>query len=152
MGKHAVERYKFADRPDLFEVICQRVENGESLSAICAAAPMPSYAAVFHWMKLRKDWADRYAHAREIAEEKLCDETRLIAKGEPGFTTGDTQRDKLLVDRDKWFLAVSNPKKYSERKQLDMNVTVNLEQLIMQAYAPAIEAPVIDNEEDGQLW
>ena len=68
---------------DLFDRICERIADGESLRAICADYDMPSCTAVFKWLAASKVGdgllVEQYARAREAQADTLFDEILKIA-------------------------------------------------------------------------
>ncbi len=129
---------------ELVDQICSRLELGETLAEICAEPPWPSTKIVYKWISSISHVRDRFAHAREVGEDYIASRTRAIARGvqqvkdfQPGTSE---QRDKLVVDTDLRLLAFWNPKKYSERKQVDMNISVDTSTLFDKMEAKRLEA------------
>jgi len=54
------------------------------------------------------------ARARDLGETVIANNLRDVARGGPG-SSGDVQRDKLIVDTDLKLLAIWNPKRYGQR-------------------------------------
>ena len=54
---------KFSQK--IFDKICERISQGESLSSICSDEKMPSRDSVYKWMHENQDLTDKYARARE---------------------------------------------------------------------------------------
>lgn len=54
-----------AYRPRIGEIICARIECGESVRQVCADPDMPSYATVFQWLKMHEDFDARYQAMRD---------------------------------------------------------------------------------------
>lgn len=56
-------------RREIGEVICARIDAGESVRSIAADPAMPSYATIFRWTKVNPEFAQMYdavrAHLRE---------------------------------------------------------------------------------------
>lgn len=67
----------------LFDAICERIANGESLRAICAEDGMPRQATVFRWLAADKQseglLCEQYARAREAQADALFDQVLEIA-------------------------------------------------------------------------
>jgi len=148
----------------LVDQICARLELGETLSDICSDPPWPKVSTVQHWIQNSFDVRDRFARAREAGEDAIAARTRAIARGVDrvqDFKPGSSeQRDKLVVDTDLRLLAFWNPKKYSERKQMDLNVTIDTCNLFEKQEAKRLEAmrqmidvtPATVSNEDDPLW
>lgn len=111
---------------EVFDRICARIADGESLRKICESDDMPSTTAVTKW--LAKDAATgtgelvaQYAHAREQQADTLFDDCLNIAdqydqaaeNGEGG--TDHIQRARLRIDTRKWMAGKLRPKRYGER-------------------------------------
>lgn len=110
---------------ELADEICERLADGESLKAICAAPDMPNRSTVFRWLASNKDFCDTYARAREAQADVLADEILVIADdgSNDTYETDDgprvnqdvIARSRLRVDARKWIAAKLKPKVYAER-------------------------------------
>lgn len=123
---------------ELFDRICERIADGESLRAICADDDMPSKANVFRWLSARPEAADQYARAREAQADSLFDDMLQIAddarndwmerNGEDavGYALNGEhiQRARLRIDARKWMAGKLRPKVYGDK--LDVNATGSL--------------------------
>ena len=106
---------KYTD--ELADMICQRIQSGESLNAICSAPDMPHEATVRTWVADdRSGFATKYAQARFIGLDALAERTLAIA--------ADQKRDpncrRVEVDAIKWFASKLRPDKYGDRSQVEM--------------------------------
>lgn len=124
--------------PELSDIICSRLANGESLRTICKDEDMPCKATVFNWMRTNKEFLDQYARAKEEAADALVEEMLDIADDgandwmekhdSDGACVGyhlngeHVQRSKVRIDTRKWIAAKLKPKKYGDR--VDHDVTV----------------------------
>jgi hypothetical protein len=137
---------KYSEEMDT--LICDLLVQGYSLRKICAIENMPSIVSVMAWLQKYPEFLKHYECARELQAEKYAEEIVDIADdgiNDYGFKEGDDQsgesafpvfikenvlRSKLRVDARKWVAANLLPKKYGEKKQVDMNmggsITVNL--------------------------
>ncbi len=118
---------------ELFDKICERIADGESLRTICADGGMPSKANVFRWLSANKDAADQYARAREVQADTLFDEMLDIAddarndwmerRGEEdaGWVANGEhiQRSRLRIDSRKWMAGKLRPKVYGDKVNLE---------------------------------
>jgi hypothetical protein len=95
------------------EVIA-RLKRGEPLTHICATKGFPCDDTIRTWAAANEAFARDIAHAREIGFDVIAGNTRLVARG-LGDSTGDVQRDKLIVDTDLKLLAKWDPKRYGEK-------------------------------------
>ena len=119
---------------ELAEAICSRLEQGESLNAICKDEGMPSESGVRRWAcEDYKGFAAKYMRARELGYLRLADELLDIAdngrndwmmrRGEDdaGWVANGEhmQRSRLRVDTRKWLLSKMLPKVYGEKVEID---------------------------------
>jgi hypothetical protein len=118
---------------ELFDGICERIADGESLRSICAAKDMPSKGAFLLWVSKDDALADHYTRAREIQADTIFDEVLDIADdatndwmqqngddGEAYKLNGEhVQRSRLRIDARKWMAGKLRPKKYGDK--LDLN-------------------------------
>lgn len=115
---------------ELAEEICSRLEQGESLNAICSDAKMPDERTVRGWARDDyKGFFPKYARAREIGYLKIADELLEIADDARNDwmdkqVRGDTirvvdeecvKRSQLRVETRKWILAKMLPKVYGDK-------------------------------------
>ena len=117
---------------ELFDVICERIAEGESLRDICLDDEMPNRSTVFVWLKNVDGCADQYVHAREAQADKLFGEILNIADCVQHDVTLDKdgkeivnhdiiQRDRLRVDARKWMSGKLRPKVYGESSQVSLS-------------------------------
>lgn len=101
--------------PEIANLICERLAEGESLRAICKDEEMPSARTVHRWLESKEEWAEafrqQYAHAREVQADTLADQVIEIADD----TSGDPTRDRLRVDARKWAASKLAPKRYGDK-------------------------------------
>lgn len=128
--------------PELGDLICERLADGESLRTICADESMPHRATVFRWLASNEAFRDQYAHAREEQAEALADdivsisdevEVRSVTQGEEVVLALDptaVARNRLRVDARKWVAAKLKPKKYGDKVEHDHKGKVTLESLV----------------------
>ena len=124
---------------EVADTMCERIADGESLRSICLDEEMPSKTTVMRWLASNELFRDQYARAREMQADALFDEILDIAddgdndwmerKGEDGQSLGwrengeALRRSALRVDARKWMAGKLQPKKYSEKMQMDATVT-----------------------------
>lgn len=118
---------------DFYPEILDWIASGKPLREFCRQDSKPSYGTVYDWMERDKDFASRFARAREIGEDVIAQECLEIAddgsndwmersgKGEESegwVANGEhIQRSRLRVDTRLKLLAKWNPKKYGEKIQ-----------------------------------
>lgn len=89
---------------------------------------MPHISTVFDWLAVDKDFADKYARAREQQADKLADEIVSIADEVSIITRTDDDgaveltldavavaRNRLRIDARKWVASKLKPKKYGDK-------------------------------------
>jgi hypothetical protein len=96
---------------DIFDAICDRIGNGESLRSICRDPNMPSMSNVFRWLSASAEAADQYVRARETQADTLVDEIIEIADDR----SLDANDRRVRIDARKWVAGKMRPKVYGER-------------------------------------
>lgn len=118
--------------PEIAEVVCQRIAEGESVRGICADEDMPSVRTFFRWVGKYEEFRQQYAIAREQQMESFADEILDISDNgtndymsnndpeNPGykFNGEHYQRARLRVDTRKWLMSKMAPKKYGDKLQV----------------------------------
>jgi len=113
---------------ELANEICLRLSYGEGLVKICRDEHIPARSTVISWLFKNKEFADRYAQAREAQADFLLEELLDIADSaegdmlldKDGNPTGkvnheNINRSRLRVDTRKWVITKLAPKKYGDR-------------------------------------
>lgn len=116
---------------DLFDRICDRIADGESLRDICKESDKPNKGTFFRWIANDPKLCDQYAKAREAQAEFMADEILNIADDGSNdwiFQNGDDEarekyklngeaiaRSRLRVDARKWVASKLLPKKYGDK-------------------------------------
>lgn len=105
--------------------ICTRISCGESLRQICKDPHMPSQSAIYYWLFQNKQFAEKYAQARDEQADTLADEIHAISDEEPREVVDDkgiarvdsgwVTWQKNRVDARKWVASKLKPKKYGDR-------------------------------------
>lgn len=119
---------------EVFDTICERLADGESLRTICGDADMPSKTSVFRWLAADKALSDQYARAREAQADAIFDEILDIAddarndwmardgeddRGGYALNGEHIQRSKVRIDARKWMAGKLRPKVYGEKQEID---------------------------------
>ena len=97
---------------DLFDRICERIADGESLRAICAGSDMPSVTSVMRWLSGSAALGEQYARARETQGDGEFDKAREIAFA---ATPETVQVARLQYDAVKWRAGKLRPKVYGDK-------------------------------------
>ena len=109
---------------EIFDTICERIAEGESLRAICSEPDMPSKWAFLKWLAKDEEDGDgllvaQYARARDAQVEGEVDEMVLIAD-----TEEDPARARVRIWARQWKAGKMKPKKYGDRVQNDTDITL----------------------------
>jgi hypothetical protein len=98
--------------------IGRRLGQGEPLTAICVDLGVCD-DTVRNWMEGDEEVSRAIARAREEGEQALAFRARQTARGKGpdagGDSTGDVQRDKLIIDTDMKLLAKFNPRRWGDK-------------------------------------
>jgi hypothetical protein len=98
--------------PEIADLICTRLSEGESLRSICRDPGMPTEATVRGWALRNHDGFDaRYRQARQLQMDAWADFIVDIADE----SHRDPRDRQIRVDTRKWVMSKIAPKKYSER-------------------------------------
>ena len=137
---------------EIIEELCERIATSiDGLHKICKSdSKFPSFTQVFKWLndEDKKEFADKYARAREAQAELLADEIIAIADDSSNDTLisdsgNEVQnsewiaRSKLRVDTRKWKASKLAPKKFGDK--IDLDVTSAGEKLTGFNYIPPTE-------------
>lgn len=107
--------------PDLSDLICSRLAEGNSLRKVCKADDMPSTTSVYSWFRLYPEFLEQYTRAKEESGDADQDRIDEIAEG---VLDGDIEPNvaKVAADLIKWSASKKKPKKYGDRQQIDQVV------------------------------
>jgi hypothetical protein len=100
--------------PAVASKIVGGLSNGTPLTVICSPAGMPGIRTVYDWMEKDAGFSADIARARDCGFDAIASRLRETAR-EGGDSTGDVQRDKLIIETDLKLLAKWDPKRYGER-------------------------------------
>ena len=108
--------------PELADEIVEWVSAGKPLMAYCRQPGKPGQSTVHDWRKAHADFGARYLEAKDAGYDEIAARTRMTARGKSeedgGDSTGDVQRDKLIIDTDLKLLAKWDPRRYGDRLAL----------------------------------
>lgn len=115
--------------PEIADLICVRLAEGQTLREICRDEAMPGLSTVFRWLGDHEAFRDQYARAREAQADAWADEIIEIADdgtndwverdGREAVNGDHIQRSKLRVDARKWLMSKAAPKKYGDKVALE---------------------------------
>lgn len=115
--------------PEIAELICERIADGQSIREIGRADDMPAASTIFRWLSAHESFQEQYARAKQAQAENLAEEIldiaddasndwmRRNADEDAGWVeNGEAiQRSRLRVDSRKWLLSKLLPKKYGDK-------------------------------------
>jgi hypothetical protein len=99
----------------LFDTICERIADGESLRAICREDGMPRKASVMRWLAADATLSDQYARAREMQADALFDDCLTIADD----TSREPNDRRMSFDARKWMAGKLRPKVYGDKAVIE---------------------------------
>ena len=105
------------------------IESGKTLRAYCRQDGKPSYGTVYDWLEEDAEANSRFAHARDLGEDRIAQECLEIADttqlGEIVTQKGDGSTEikqadmiehrKLRIETRLKLLAKWNPRKYGDK-------------------------------------
>ena len=99
---------------ELFDVVCERIANGESLGKICRDKDMPDKSSVTRWLAADEggELRNQYTRAREEQADAIFEDCLDIADD---ATPEDVQKARLRIDTRKWMAGKLRPKKYGDK-------------------------------------
>ena len=129
--------YSKEEKDNLFNEICEYIEQGKSLRSILKSFDMPSSRTFYTWLDENEEKVKQYARATEIRAENIFEDMLEIAddgtndymtitKGDIEYNVEDkevTNRSRLRLDTRKWMLSKMQPKKYGEKLTQDIALT-----------------------------
>jgi hypothetical protein len=116
MGRPSTYSEEIADR------ICERIIEGAALYKLCEEDGFPGEKTVYQWLDKHEDFAQKYARARELQQDREADKIVSIAD-----ETDDPNKARLQIDARKWRASKLAPKKYGDR--LDLNHSGAIERI-----------------------
>jgi hypothetical protein len=118
---------------EIFDEICVRIAEGESLRKICKDEKMPALVNVWRWLNDNEALSKQYARAREEQAETFVDEILDIADYKKDDTYLDEDgkeiinqeviaRSRLRVDARKWVASKLKPKKFGDYTKVQAEI------------------------------
>jgi hypothetical protein len=105
---------------DTAKQICDMIESGMTLNAICALPDIPSIPTVYKWLDNQPDFFQDYARARSKQADTFADMVMTEA-----FNSHDAQIGRLRIDALKWTASKLAPKKYGDKIEVESNSQQN---------------------------
>lgn len=108
------------DRESVTIAICTRLAAGEMMTAICRDIGV-NVKTVNDWRLQDADIRAQFDEARDDGYDAIANRLRFTARGkgdaDGGDSSGDVQRDKLIIDTDLKLLAKWDPRRYGDKVQ-----------------------------------
>ena len=116
---------------EVFNNICLKIGvEGMALRNVLKLDDMPSSQTFYNWLNDDESKSKQYARVCNDRSDKIFEDILNIAdstaddiivdeQGKPVTNHNVIQRDRLRVDTRKWYLSKLNPKKYSDKIQVD---------------------------------
>ena len=124
--------YKEENIDIVFDLILERIENGEALRNILKDENMPSSRTFYKWLKEDEVKVKLYEESTTLRSEALFDKmfeianntelgevTKLTVNGLEVTTSDMIAHRRLKIDVIKWGLSKVNPKKYGDKIQTE---------------------------------
>lgn len=116
--------------PEIGNLICERLMEGESLRKICAEPGMPADRTVYQWLEKDGPFTRQYARAREVQGHIRAEMAVDAARD-----AKDAGLGRLAFDALRWHAGKLLPKVYGDRVLQEHSGTITVE-----AVARATEA------------
>lgn len=104
---------------DMADKICEKISGGLSLRAICAESGMPARGTVYRWLIENADFQDQYTRARDKQADYFAEEIIEIADSAEAESAA-VAKAKLQIDARKWAASKIAPKKYGDKREIDV--------------------------------
>jgi hypothetical protein len=105
---------------DTAKQICDMIESGMTLNAICQLPDIPSIPTVYKWLDNQPDFFQDYARARSKQADTFADMVMTEA-----FNSHDAQIGRLRIDALKWTASKLAPKKYGDKVEIEQTGNQN---------------------------
>ncbi|KAF1698351.1 hypothetical protein CSC62_05430 [Pseudoxanthomonas jiangsuensis] len=100
--------------------IIARIAEGEPLRQILRSDPgrFPRKSAWYNWCEADTELDRRFKAARDDGHDAIAERAMETARGR-GDSSGDVQRDKLIIDTDLKLLAKWDPRRYGDKVAME---------------------------------
>lgn len=102
--------------PELADIICERLANGEPLAKICRDDDMPGYSTVRRWESDKPEFQALSLRARMDGTHFLADDSIRIADD----TEIDPQHKRIMVDTRLRLIGKWNRKDYGDKNTTEL--------------------------------
>lgn len=108
------------------EKIFNWLSKGRTLTSLVRANPeMPDPGELMRFLHQNPPLLDQYHKARAIGVDLTMDET-MDHLNDDADSPEDLERTKQRIGHTRWLASMYNPKRYGERKQIDINNKVDI--------------------------
>jgi hypothetical protein len=120
-NKHVPAGRPSSYTPELAELICERLADGESVRSICESAEMPDRTTVRRWLGLNADFAAKCARAWELQADWYTDkQLELSAAAIAGRV--DPQAARVAMSAYQWVASKRHPKRYGDTQNINQRL------------------------------
>lgn len=123
---------------EIFNTICKRIEEGESLRSVLRSEKMPEAHTFYKWVDSSEEKLQQYARVAEVRAEKIFEDIICIAddQEEDVYTNSEgvevtnhnvINRARLRVDARKWMLSKMMPTKYGDKLEVEQKQKQSIE-------------------------
>ena len=102
--------------PELIKTLLERIALGDLLAPLLRDANI-HYVSWYSWVREDEELALAYTRARAAGHDQIAIPARETARGR-GESTGDVQRDRLIIETDLKLLKCYDPKRYGDKVAL----------------------------------
>lgn len=127
LNPQALERGVVTYNPLVIDIICQRIAEGGSLTAICKELNMPSYQTLCRWRRAHPSIDEQLQIARRDRAEYLRDEALAEAKSAEG--RDPISGSQLRVDTLKWAASVDH-ERYNPKTKVEATINAPTQILV----------------------
>lgn len=106
--------------PETAKQICQLIESGMTLTAICQLPDMPHISTIYDWQDSHPEFTENYSRAKGRQADTMAS---MVL--DEAFGSHDAQIGRLRMDALKWFASKMAPKKYGEKVEVEQTGTQN---------------------------
>lgn len=107
------------------EQITERIAQGEPLTHVAKELRI-GRQTIHDWRAAVPEFAVQYARAKDAGYDAIADEIMAIADECPADAE-DVAAARLRIDSRRWLLAKWDPKRYGDRIQADVDLTVRVQ-------------------------
>lgn len=109
--------YTQDERNNFLQQVIEGLEQGVPLAVTCREINVSS-DAIYDWEAADESIKRRIARARKLGHDTIAWRARKVAAGEENVSSGDVQRDRLMIETDLKLLAKWSPRDYGDKVAL----------------------------------